>query len=299
MPDTLSVVCRALSFILMLQAAGLAIFVAGFGPLMPHTLVEIRRAAWLSGLIGWLFAAARQGLEASRMAADLAGFGDVSLQLVALRSSTGLAFAVQSIGLLLLVGGFWAAGNRGGTSRGTSHAWTATALVPLAGAMVTVMALALTGHVSVNPHRYLASILLVGHLLIVAFWMGALASLYLSTLRESPAAAVRLIDAFSLVAVWVIPGIFVLGVGLGAVLIPRLQVLSQPYGQLLLTKAALFAGLMGLAALNKWLLAPGIRSGGAAAIRGFRRTVLIEALLICIVLAVTSVMTTFFSPEAA
>jgi len=75
-------------------------------------------------------------------------------------------------------------------------------------------------------------------------------------------------------------------------------VFTRTYGQLLLAKITLFAVLMGLAAGNRWRFGPGIAVGKAAAAQQFRRTVATEYLLICGVLAVTAVMTTFYSPEA-
>jgi putative copper export protein len=57
-----------------------------------------------------------------------------------------------------------------------------------------------------------------------------------------------------------------------------------------------FAVLMGLAALNKWRYGPACAAGEA---RAFRRTVIVEYVLVCLVLAVTATMTTFYSPEAS
>jgi putative copper export protein len=65
---------------------------------------------------------------------------------------------------------------------------------------------------------------------------------------------------------------------------------------LLLAKVTVFALLMGLASLNKWRFGPACAEGDT---RAFKRTVLIEYVLICVVLVITAVMTTFYSPEAA
>ena len=53
---------------------------------------------------------------------------------------------------------------------------------------------------------------------------------------------------------------------------------------------------LALAALNKWRLGPALASTSGAAAT-FQRVVGAEYLLICAVLVVTAVMTTFFSPE--
>ena len=59
MPDVLSVILRALSFVLLFQAAGVAIFVAIFGRWLASSQVSIRRlgqAAAIAGLVGYLVA---------------------------------------------------------------------------------------------------------------------------------------------------------------------------------------------------------------------------------------------------
>jgi putative copper export protein len=50
------------------------------------------------------------------------------------------------------------------------------------------------------------------------------------------------------------------GVALALRLVPSVDVLAQPYGELLLAKPGGFGLLMGLASLNKWRLGPAIRA---------------------------------------
>jgi len=161
--------------------------------------------------------------------------------------------------------------------------------------VLALAAFTLTGHTSVTPHRPAAATLLTLHLLVVAFWLGSLWPLYLAAGREPPPVAAHLIDAFSRVAAWVVPVILLAGVGLTVLLVPDWAVFKQPYGQLLLAKVALFAVLMALATLNKWTLGPACARGRT---RAFKQAVAVEYVLICAVLAITAMMTTFYSPEA-
>ena len=55
--------------------------------------------------------------------------------------------------------------------------------------------------------------------------------------------------------------------------------------------------LMGFAALNKWRWVPGLAANLVASRAALRRSIAAEYLLIVIVLAVTAVLTTFYSPE--
>jgi putative copper export protein len=117
----------------------------------------------------------------------------------------------------------------------------------------------------------------------------------LAARREKPAVAAHLIDTFSRKAAWLVPIILLAGAGLAALLIPDMSTFRRPYGQLLLVKLTLFALLLALASANKWRFGPACARGDT---RGFERTVVVEYLLICAVLAVTATMTTFYSPEA-
>jgi hypothetical protein len=80
MPDVLSVVLRALSFVLLFQAAGIAIFVAIFGRLLTTTQGAVRRLGQVAALAGMVLVVAHYALEAARMAGELSGMWDLSLQ---------------------------------------------------------------------------------------------------------------------------------------------------------------------------------------------------------------------------
>jgi putative copper export protein len=283
LPDALSAACRAVSFVLLLNAAGIAIFLAIFGRLLAGTLRALHRLGWVLALAAMALVASHQSLEAARMAGEMDGALDPSMQMLALHSSTGAAFALRMLGLALVALGLA----------------TRTRWLGVAGALLAISGFALTGHASVGPYHLVSGALLLIHLLVVAFWLGALWPLYVAAAGEPPANAARLIDAFSNVAVWVVPCILLAGIGLTVLLVPSVAVFSQPYGQLLLAKVALFAVLMAFAALNKWTFGAAVGRGDGAATTAFRRTVSIEYVLISAALAVTAVMTTFYSPEVA
>jgi putative copper resistance protein D len=93
-----------------------------------------------------------------------------------------------------------------------------------------------------------------------------------------------------------VPVILLAGIVMAVLLLPNLQALSEPYGELLIAKVAGFAALMGLAAANKWRFGPALVHGQSGL--WFRRSVAAEYMLIAAVLTITAVMTSFFSPEA-
>jgi putative copper export protein len=210
----------------------------------------------------------------------MGGVVDPAMQAMTLRSSEGAAFGLRMVGLVLIAVGL----RRGALAVG------------ITGAILATAAFTLTGHTSVTPYRPAAAALLTLHLLVVAFWLGSLWPLYLVAGRETPHRAAHVIDAFSRLSAWVVPVILLAGVGLTVLLVPSWAVFKQPYGQLLLAKVALFAVLMVLATLNRWTFGPACAKGRT---RAFKQAVAIEYALICIVLAITATMTTFYSPEAA
>lgn len=284
MSDVLWVTLRALSFVLLLQASGVALFSVIFGRLLSVSEVRIRRLGQLSALLGLATVAARFALEAPRMAGDLSGLWDPSLQRAALFSATGAAFGLSMAGLFLLAMGLRSVG---GLSR------TAGVI----GIMLGVAAFLASGHTSTHADRWVLAPLLAIHLLIVAFWFGALLPLSIACATEPAAVAVKLVNAFSGVATGLVPVIFLAGLGMAVILVPSWTVFRQPYGELLIAKVAGFATLMGLAALNKWRLGPAISSGGSRAVKALRRSMGAEYMVILCVLIATAIMTGFFSPD--
>jgi putative copper export protein len=156
---------------------------------------------------------------------------------------------------------------------------------------------ALTGHTASSPSRWILAPLLSIHVVIVTFWFGALAPLYVISVREAPSVAGRVIEAFSAMAQWLVPGIFLAGMAMTVMLLHHIAELESAYGRLLLAKFTGFTALMGLAALNRWRLGPSVATGNMAAIRSFRRSLGVEYVFFAGVLSVTALMTTLYSPE--
>jgi len=285
MPDVLSVILRALSFVLLFQTAGVAIFVAIFGHRLASSQILVRRLGQAAAIAGVVLVGAHFALEAARMAGDMSGMWDPELQGMAWNSPARAALICRMLGLLLIALGLQ------GVSVGST-------IVAVVGAVLSIGAFALTGHTSVNPHRGALAALLMLHLFIVAFWFGALWPLYVATLRESPTRAGDLIERFTAMATWLVPVILVAGTAMAVLLLPNASALSEPYGELLIAKVVGFALLMGLAAANKWRLGPALVTGTAQSGRWFRRSLATEYILIATVLTITAVMTSFFSPEA-
>ena len=280
-PDTLSVLLRALSFVALLQAAGIAVFVAAFSRHLVRAGDEVRHFGVWSAAAALPLLSAQFVLEAARMAGEFAGVFDVSLERMAFASGVGAAFAARVVALALILVGLARSGR-------------VAQLTGCAGSALVATSFALTGHTAVHPDRWLLAPALISHVFIVGFWFGGIPALYLVTLREAPHLAARIVEAFSRVAIWVVPSLAIAGALIALLLVRHLTVLGQPYGWLLLTTMTAFALLVGLGAANRLRLGPAVALG---ATRWFKRSLVAEYLLMLGVLGATATMTSLYSPE--
>lgn len=280
-PDNLSVLVRALSFVALLQAAGIAVFLGLFSSQLVRAAGEVRRLGVWSAAVALPLLLSQLLLEAARMAGEFAGVFDWSLERLVFTSAAGTAFDARVSGLVLILAGLSRSGR---IAQG----------IGCLGSLLVASSFALMGHTAVHSHRWVLAPALIMHVLIAAFWLGAIVALYLATVREAPNLAGRLIEAFSRVAVWIVPFLAVAGAVMAVMLVPRLAVFAQPYGWLLLGKMFGFTILMGLAAANRWRLGPAVAFGAS---EPFRRSLAAEYVLMIGVLAATATMTSLYSPE--
>jgi len=282
-PDAAAVAERSLAWLCVYQAVGVALFTLLFAAQLPSMCARARRLGGIAALGGALLVLLQVPLTAARMAGEFAGMRDAILLRLALHASQAAAAAVLLSGLLLLAAGLLL---------------RRAQPVALLGAALAVCAPTLTGHTSVHPQRLLLAPLLIVHVLIGAFWLGALWPLSLTVRLERAEVAAAVLQRFSKLASWLVPCIALAGLGMAYLLIKDKSVLERPYGLILLAKFAVFALLMGLAALNRWRFTPALAAAAPTAARtALQRSILAEYLLIAAVLVMTATLTTFFSAE--
>ena len=276
------VALRAAGLVLLLQAAGAALFCFGFAR---HVRVTpaLRRTARAAALAALAVVAAQCVMEPVHLAGEWGGATDASLWRLLGSSATGASLAARAAGAALLVVALSSAG-------------PGAALLGLAAAVSVLGSFLLTGHTVTAAHRAALGALLLVHVACVAFWFGALVPLRQLCAHASAPAAAAALAGFSAAALWLVPLIALAGVTLALALLPSAAAWLTPYGLLLLGKATLFAGLMGLAALNRLRLVPALARGEAAAAGRLHTTIAWEYVLICVVLSLTAVLTGFYSP---
>jgi putative copper export protein len=282
MEDIVAIGLRALAFAASLSAAGAAIFVWLFGGVLERSAGRVRRLALTTVLAALLFTVAHAIVEPVRLAGAWTGMLDSSLQAVLLGSDFGATTAVRELGLLIVLAGTLRPGRAGDGAA-------------LIGAALIAASFAFMGHTAADTDRWLLAPLLVVHLLAIAFWFGALWPLAIVARHEDRPVTGAVIERFSRIAVWLVPVILIAGVCMASLLLPDLASLRSPYGYSLLAKVAGFAILMGLAAINKWRLGPGVGRGDHAAAAAFRTAVTAEWFLIVVIVGVTATMTALFS----
>lgn len=280
-PDVLSVIVRALAFIALFQAVGAVFFLTGFTRQLTISRVAIRHLVLIAAGCGVILLLTHLALDAARMAGDYSGLWDRDLQQLAWSSASGWAQLTQVAALLLVLGAL----------RRSAH-WGASL-----GGTIAVAGFLLTGHTSAHASRAVLAPLLGLHLLIVAFWFGALAPLLIVIRIEAQPLAAQIVARYSAIAGFLVPLIALAGLDLAWILTGTLTVLRRPYGQLLLIKLILFSLLMALAAWNKWRLTPALALGEARAAVALRGSIIAEIILIAVVLSVTAALTTLYSPD--
>ena len=273
--DVAYIALRAASFIAMLQSAGIALFIAWFGRDLAASGRTLRRLGCWSACVALILVIVTHTLEATRMTGDFSGAWDQAMQMQVMHSSTMAANTTRVIGLLAIAAALASSG-------------FALRLLSGVGTFVIAAAFTFTGHTATHSPRWILASLLLVHIVIVAFWFGALPGLFISSRRESVSIRGAVIASFSRAAVWLVPCIAAAGIGMALLLLPNFSALREPYGTLLLVKIGTFGVLMILAALKKW------RLGSGAA---FRRSVATEYVLIASVLVVTAVLTSLYSPD--
>lgn len=192
--------------------------------------------------------------------------------------------------------------------RSSRGAW----VVQAAFGAAVVASFAWTGH-GVKDEGVAGFVHLVGdivHLLAAAIWVGALlalATLLFESMRERTDAreALRSLEAFSSIGVAVVALLLLSGVINSWFLVGPShiqQLLTSPYGLLLDAKLVLFAGMLALAAANRYRFTP--RLSAALALAGsreksldvLRRSMVFETGLALLVLAIVSLMGTLEPP---
>lgn len=279
-----TVAVKAFAYLASLMSAGSALIVASLSALDGDTRRMVCRLGLAGAILAGVASAALIPLAAAYLAGgSWAGAVDPTLNGMVLEGPAGNSLAVHMAGLAVIAGFFIAA--------------KAPRFFAFAGAAVVCASFAFRGHVLTEPRVLLAALVTV-HLLGLAFWVGALAPLHRMAGRADPVRAGTAAREFGRRALWVVLALAMAG-GVLLVLLTGnpLDALASPYGRLFAVKLALFAALLGLAAVNKLRLVPALLAGDAGAAARLRRSIGLEFAAVSAILVTTATLTTIAFPD--
>jgi putative copper export protein len=282
--DVASVAVRALAFILSLQSAGLILFRLTSCRGSPDAVRTVDSLAGVSAFVAVPFVLAHRALDAPRLAGEWSGILDSQLERVAWSHSPGSATIVCVIGLLAICAG-------------TSVGRRSVRYAAPAGVLCVVASFALTGHTTDAAAPAIARLLLVCHVGVAGYWIGSVAGLLRLSFVAAQSGVAASARRFSADAVWLVPLLLPLGVGMLAGIVHEFSALRSPYGAFLLGKALGFSVVLSLAAHNRLRTLPALARGDRRAIYRFRHTLIAEYAVLGIVLATTATMSALYSPH--
>lgn len=279
-----AVATKSLLYAATLSAGGGGLFLTLFVSLLNEAeRRRILRLVRVAAVAAIALTIARVMVLGAVLGDDAAGLWDWSLLQIVLDGSEGVASIVRAAGLTALLAFSLRAGAR-------------QALATL-GALAAVGSFALTGHTgSIGPGELPRFIVFV-HLAGVAYWTGALVPLLIVASGSDLDRVAVVLGRFSAVAVAAVGALIVSGGTLLWLLLGTVDAaLNSAYGQVVLLKLALVAGLLTLAALNKFRLTTRIARGDIAAAASLRRSIGAEIAVAGAVLVATAVFTTVVGP---
>jgi putative copper export protein len=291
--DAAVVTAKAATYAATLAASGGAFFLT-----YSHSLLDGICAGRIRRLIRVLvFIAAFAGgatilAAAASMSGDAGGLADVGLARMILQAGEGRASLVRLAGLILI----------GGSLTGRLTGRRSAAAVTLLGSVAAATSFAWVGHVhalSALRGAWLPALVIVVHLLGVAFWLGALIPLLMVARVADMSRIAATARRFGIAALFVVGGLLAAGGGLLCLFLSGVSELwTDDYGRLALTKVLLVSCLLALAALNHLRLTPRLFAYDTGALRALKRSILAELAVAGCVLVVTAAMTTLAGPPA-
>lgn len=282
MPDVFglaAIVTKFALYIGVMTAAGTVFATVMFR--LKHT----RGLVIVFGLLGLSAAVLAFSLRGANLTGDIAGMTDPEMLGLLWATPVGTALMLRLMGLCLAVAGLF---------MGRVGSW-----VSVVGGIIAIWSFDHVGHVS-GRDTILLDIALTLHLLAVALWIGVLTPLKrLASQAATYGMATDVGHRFGVVASATVPVLILVGGYMSYQLVGSFSALfGTEYGQALILKVLLVAGLLGLAAANKLRFIPALRSGDSAAARHLSKSISIEWLVILSVLGVTALLTTHLTLPA-
>ena len=279
-------------YLAMFNAAGGLIFEILFRRQVPDaTQRHVARLIGISAWAGLVLVGVRLSVAAGNLGGDFASMGDPVLLGLVMKSPLGMSSVLAGIGFAMITV----------IDRVKARGELAARVVAAA---TVLLSLTVTGHATTLGA--ITGVLLALHLGGVAFWLGALLPLRqmcaiagedvnAGAANDAGSASVLadVADRFGWIAQRVVAVLIVAGVTYAAILTGSVMaLLTTTYGLVLLAKIGLVAGLLGLAARNRFRIVPALQAGDLSAVRQLRNAIDREIIFALAILVMSSLLTT-------
>lgn len=274
MPDIWELAAIATKFMLylgVLTSAG-TVFVA--------LLFGVANIRWYSAgfaMIGLLGAVLGFALGGAALTGDASGMTDPEMLGLLWSTPVGTALALRLAGLGVLILGLMLGG---------FGLWLSAV-----GGMLSLWSFSIIGHVP-DPDASWLRVLLLVHLVGIAFWIGILTPLRRLAIGATAQETARLGHRFGRLAVFFVPLLLGAGIVMSYALVGTFtDLLATAYGQFLILKVTLVSGLLCLGAVNKTRFVPGLLAGETKADQHLSRSIAVEWVVVVLILLVTAILT--------
>ncbi len=281
MPDIwgiAAILAKLMLYIGVTGSVGLVIIRAAFADLVSPVSDRIRAWATLFAALALVAATLGFMLRGAALTGGADGMTDPEMLGLLWQTPVGDVLIYRVVGMVLIIVGVFAP--RVGQ-------WIA-----LAGGLIALWSFAQIGHIPELEATGVRLLLLL-HLLGIAFWIGVLGPLRaLSRRPEHISSAATLGHRFGQVASVIVPGLILAGLLMAWLMLGDLRSLvTTGYGQTLLIKLVLVGAVLTLAVANKLRFVPAMQAGDDKAARHLARSIEIETAVIMVVLAATATLT--------
>lgn len=264
-----------LLYIGVLTSAGTVLATLVFRtPNMKSVAIRFACLGLVCALLGFL-------LDGAALTGDASGMTDPAMLGLLWVTPVGTALSFRVIGLALVITGL---------AFGRLGLW-----VSAPGAFLALWSFVTVGHIYERDRLWLDALLMI-HLTIIALWIGILTPLRRLARDGAASAAAQLGHRFGRLAVFVVPLLILAGLVMSYVLVGSIAALfGTGYGQMLMVKVAVVAGLLGLGALNKVRFVPRLMAGDKQAAKHLSWSIAFEWVAFCVILLTTAVLTSVLS----
>jgi copper resistance protein D len=281
--DLWAVAVKALLYAATLAAAGGAFYLVYTRSLLEDSdRRALARPILVLIAVALAAGAARFAVTAASMSGAASGAVDGELLRMVWESGEGRAAWIRTAGLLLVVPASLGRGRPGPLA--------------LTGAVAAASSFAWVGHTHATGPAA-APVLVGAHLLCAAFWLGALAPLWIYARNHEPRRIAAVAGRFGRAALVLVSVLIGAGAAVLAILLGHWSAFwSSPYGRTACVKLALAAALLACAAYNKLVLMPRLAVGERSAVRALRLSIGAEMALAASILIATAALTTLTGP---